>query len=567
MYPQIKDDDFYKKINKIYSKFKMPIDDGDIDDYCKPKQFDLQFPQKFLAEFINPETPYKAILVYHRIGSGKTCAAIRIAEEWKETRNIIIVLPASLKGNFRNELRSMCGGNNYLLPTERKKLATLEPSSVDYKKIIEKSDERIDKYYEIYSYNKFIKICNEGTMSLRNSLLIIDEIQNMVSEKGSFYSGLNDQIDKSSKDLRIVLLSATPMFDKPTEIALTLNLLRLPKDIPTGRDFEKMFIKESIKNEVVKYSTQNMDIFKKMIKGYVSYYRGAPPYTFPSMEIKYVRCVMSQFQYSAYKTILKNEGGKRYKKNDMNIDNLPNNFYIGTRFVSNVVFPNKRIDDKGCDSFTKISVVNDLEKYSTKYYQISQRLKKKGKAFIYSSFKELAGLKSLVKVLEELGYKNYVKHGLGRKRFAIWSGDEDARVKEEIREVYNRTNNIYGEKLKIILGSPSIKEGVSLKNVKYVHVLEPYWNLSRLEQVVGRASRFCSHKDLPEDERLVKVYVYLAVHPNEKITVDEFIKKLSDNKNKIIKEFEKSIKEAAVDCSLNKNANVYEGEENIKCVI
>ena len=159
----------------------------------------------------------------------------------------------------------MCGGNNYLLPTERKKLATLEPSSVDYKKIIEKSDERIDKYYEIYSYNKFIKICNEGTMSLRNSLLIIDEIQNMVSEKGSFYSGLNDQIDKSSKDLRIVLLSATPMFDKPTEIALTLNLLRLPKDIPTGRDFEKMFIKESIKNEVVKYSTQNMDIFKKMI--------------------------------------------------------------------------------------------------------------------------------------------------------------------------------------------------------------------------------------------------------------------------------------------------------------
>ena len=55
---------------------------------------------------------------------------------------------------------------------------------------------------------------------------------------------------------------------------------------------------------------------------------------------------------------------------------------------------------------------------------------------------------------------------------------------------------------------PAIKEGVSLLRVKYVHIIEPYWNLSRLEQVIGRAVRFCSHKDVEEDKRIVKVYIY-----------------------------------------------------------
>ena len=101
--------------------------------------------------------------------------------------------------------------------------------------------------------------------------------------------------------------------------------------------------------------------------------------------------------------------------------------------------------------------------------------------------------------------------------------------------------------------------------VKCVHVLEPYWNKSRLEQVVGRASRFCSHIGLPKDERDVKVYVYVAMHPDEPITVDQYIKKLSETKNKIIKQFEDAIKEAAIDCHLNINANET-ADQKIKCL-
>lgn len=575
-YPTIDDEEFYDKIEKIYSKYKIPNKKMTVEQYCKPKKFQLQQPQEFLANYINPNTPYKSILIYHRIGAGKTCSAIQIAEVWKYKRRVIFVLPASLKGNFKNELRSLCGGNYYLSIDERSRLSTLDPMDEEFIEIIKRSDERIKKYYDIYSYNKFIKKTKYGKMNLDNAILIIDEIQNMVSEKGTYYKELYDLIYDTT-DLRIVLLSATPMFDKPVEIALTMNLLKLPNQIPTGRDFADTFIKKKTTggyNETDSrtfYTVKNIDLFKEMIKGYVSYYRGAPAFTFPSMKIRYVECEMSDFQHDIYKKLIKNEDNNFFKKipskNDvLNASDLPNNFYIGTRYVSNVVYPNKKTGDHGLNSLTYDKIIRNLQKYSCKFHKIMTSVRRvRGKIFIYSGFKEYAGLKSLVKVLEAFGYKNYQKNGIGHKRFAIWSGSESMKTKDEIREVYNKIDNLYGEKLKIILGSPSIKEGVSLKAVRYVHVLEPYWNQSRLEQVIGRASRFCSHINLPEDERNVKVYIYVAYHPDEEITVDQYIRKLSESKNKIIKQFENAIKESAIDCRLNKNANQDENEE-INCM-
>ena len=567
-YPKINDNDFYKKINKIYDKYKINENNGTIESYCKPKEFKLQLPQLFVSEFINPKTNYDGILIYHKIGSGKTCASIQIAEKWKKFRKIIVVLPASLKGNYRNELRSLCGGNNYLKPNERNTLAKLEPSDEKYKEIINNSDKRIDKYYDIYSYNKFIELCQDDNIKLNNKLLIIDEIQNMISYSGTYYNELKYKID-NSRNLRLVLLSATPMFDKPNEIALTINLLKKKDFIPIESKFEKTFISNKISNNKVIQKIKNLSLFKNLIKGYISYYAGAPSYTYPKLKIKYVKCNMSRFQLNAYKTVLDNEYKKFSKlKKIMNVDNLPNNFYIGVRFVSNIVFPNRRTDEKGYNSFDSREIIKNLEKYSIKFHKILNKIKKKGKSFIYSSFKEYAGIKSLVKVLEINGYKNYVYHGSGKKRFAIWSGDEDHYIKEEIREVYNRKDNLYGDKLKLILGSPSIKEGVSLKAVKNVHIIEPYWNLSRLEQVIGRASRYCSHIDFEDEEdREVDVYIYLSVSEKLEESIDQYIKNLSDNKNKIIKDFEKAIKESSIDCSLNLTSTINNSEEEINCDI
>ena len=76
-----------------------------------------------------------------------------------------------------------------------------------------------------YIRNKFIEYITEDSISFRNKVLIIDEIQNLISEKGVYYKILHHAIKEAPSSLRIVLLSATPMFDKPIEIALTMNLL------------------------------------------------------------------------------------------------------------------------------------------------------------------------------------------------------------------------------------------------------------------------------------------------------------------------------------------------------
>ena len=166
--------------------------------------------------------------------------------------------------------------------------------------------------------------------------------------------------------------------------------------------------------------------------------------------------------------------------------------------------------------------------------------------------------------LEYNGYKNYKINGEGDKRYAVWSGDEKSSMREEIKSIFNNKDNHDGSKIKIILGSPSIKEGVSLLRVDQVHLMEPYWNMSRMKQIIGRAIRFCSHKDVEQGRRQVNVFLYLSTRTGEK-TTDEYIWSMAKKKQKLIDEFEKSMKELAIDCNLFYNRNVYKGEKPLKC--
>ena len=166
--------------------------------------------------------------------------------------------------------------------------------------------------------------------------------------------------------------------------------------------------------------------------------------------------------------------------------------------------------------------------------------------------------------LEYLGYKNYKTYGEGTKRFSVWSGDESNKTKEAVKCMFNRKENYNGSKIKILLGTPSIKEGVSLLRVEQVHILEPYWNMSRILQIIGRAIRFCSHKDLPTKKQQVSIFLYIATYSNIK-TVDQKIWAMAKRKHLLISQFENSMKEVAIDCKLFYNRNVYPKEKPIKC--
>ena len=86
-----------------------------------------------------------------------------------------------------------------------------------------------------------------------------------------------------------------------------------------------------------------------------------------------------------------------------------------------------------------------------------------------------------------------------------------------------------------------------------------------MKQIIGRAIRFCSHKDLPDNRRFVDIFLYLATYSKIK-TSDEIIWSMAKRKDVLVQQFEKVMKEAAIDCRLFYNRNVYPGEKPLKCI-
>ena len=75
-----------------------------------------------------------------------------------------------------------CVGNTYV---NTEKIKNLNPKSKEYIELIKKTEKDINKYYKILSYNKFVSLIENKKLNLTNSILIIDEVQNIISEKES----------------------------------------------------------------------------------------------------------------------------------------------------------------------------------------------------------------------------------------------------------------------------------------------------------------------------------------------------------------------------------------------
>jgi hypothetical protein len=246
---------------------------------------------------------------------------------------------------------------------------------------------------------------------------------------------------------------------------------------------------------------------------------------------------------------------------------------------------------------------------SPKFQALIDRLETaKGPALVYSQFKTLEGLGILGMALEF--QKNYIKfdvipqaNGLwtldpalltpenkNKKRYIMYTGDENAQKRDILKHVFNANwakipaalgqaikelagaqDNIKGKIAQVFMITQSGAEGISLSNVRQVHLMEPYWNYVRLEQVKGRAIRICSHKDLPFAERTVEVFTYISKfseqHKRERqvdetlmikdsgLTTDQSIFSISQDKRKLADSLFDAMKQAAVDCELNATEN------------
>lgn len=153
------------------------------------------------------------------------------------------------------------------------------------------------------------------------------------------------------------------------------------------------------------------------------------------------------------------------------------------------------------------------------------------------------------------------------------------RVEGDHNRAYEVDHNLYGGLLRGFLATSSAAEGITLKCVRQVHVMEPYWNPVRIEQVIGRAVRYESHNDLPVEERDVDIYMYLAIFSEKDkeenttikvqengMTSDEKLHVILSRKDKLNDYFLQLLKQVAVDCRMNKTNN-YSEEEPISCYV
>ena len=201
-----------------------------------------------------------------------------------------------------------------------------------------------------------------------------------------------------------------------------------------------------------------------------------------------------------------------------------------------------------------------LRTYSPKFLKILENLKNKaheGLHLVYSQFRSMEGIGILKLVLEANGFAEFrVKksstgewdlienEGDARKpRFVLHTGTETDEEKKMVLNIYNSKwkevpqsilskiqhgdnpveNNFRGEVIQVLMITSSGAEGINLKNTRYVHIVEPYWHMVRLEQVIGRARRICSHQDLPEELRTVQVFLYIATLTEQQSTSDNHI--------------------------------------------
>ena len=144
-------------------------------------------------------------------------------------------------------------------------------------------------------------------------------------------------------------------------------------------------------------------------------------------------------------------------------------------------------------------------------------------------------------------------------------GEEISEEKQKIiRTVFNNQSNKEGKFLKFILGSRVMSEGVTLENVKEVHIFDVHYNLGRVEQVIGRAIRMCKHQSVITKDNFfpqVNVYRYVvSLNSENKLSSDEILYKKAEQKYLLVKKTERVIKEASFDCPLLLNGNKFPEE-------
>ena len=702
LYPHLDDPSFTQKITKKKEFFDTAVEkitreqieniEAESNKLCDVnREFELAPHQMFVRNFLSFQTPYNSLLLFHGLGTGKTCSSISVCEEMRSyynqlgiTKKIIIVASPTVQTNYRlqlfdhRKLKNINGSWNLKSCTGNKFINEINPmhmKGLSRDKLISQIEKIINQSYEFMGYTGFanyidniikknlprekdsVRQRKNKIKALRhefsNRLITIDEVHNIRNVDGM--KGTSEkflELVTYAENMKLLLLTATPMFNDYREILWLTNLMNL-------NDNKYPILNSDVFDSKGKITKKGKELLIQKLIGYVSYVKGEHPFSFPYriwpnefnnphslikllkhdmikypkkqindtpiknpiklLDLVYIK--IGTYQQKGYEYII-NKIKKKIKSNKKK--GLSYTILDPPLQALNMIYPHENLENKKDKNIEKLlyggaglnrvmkfnpmpplglaskaktdfeyksstlknwgSIFSpkEIKKYSTKIHYIMSNIKRStGIIMIYSQFID-GGCVPLALALEEIGITRYGKKKSlfktppslpldsitlknSRKpnfpaKYIMITGDKylsgprtTINNKLEIDAATN-SNNINGERVKVIIISKAGSEGLDFSNIRQIHILEPWYNLNRTDQIIGRAVRNKSHCNLSFIERNVEIYLYgTQLNTDEEEAIDMYMYRFAEKKGMRIGEITRLLKEISIDCLLNKN--------------
>lgn len=691
LYPHQDDPFFNEKLmrKKEFYDIMYKKEEHDVEEYsekmCNQQIFELLPHQLFVRNFLSFNTPYNSLLLFHGLGTGKTCSAITVTEMMRTYMNqlginkhIIIVASPNVQTNFRMQLFNenklelinglwnldACTGNKFL-----KEINPINMRGLSKEQVIKLIKRIIKQNYYFMGPEQFANYINKITSKyddekskikhlqdvFSDRMIVIDEVHNIrnISDKptkkiSSELLYLVSNVD----NLKLLLLTATPMFNTSDEIIWLLNLMNANDRRPLLKINDIFDNNNELKVDAETGENIGEKLLIQKSRSYVSYLRGENPYTFPlkitpSMFMskntlnQYVKprvqlngkeivkhlqfpdvCItnISEYQHKLYSKVTQSikdiipdmKTGLGYQHLSLPIQALtityPSEEFdksltdesefdykkmvgkVGLHSIMKFKKSTKRqfeYKQSVQEKYGRIFHPDVLSNYSAKFSFICNKIiNSEGIVLVYSQYID-GGCLPFALALEELGFSRYGNDNLFRVKptkqidaltfkntdvkhkatYAMITGDGllsgSSNNETEIKALINK-DNINGEKIKVVIISEAGSEGIDLSYIRQVHIIDPWYNLGRIEQIVGRAVRNCSHKLLPFEKRNVEIYLHATqLIDEEEEAVDMYMYRLAEYKAIKIGKITRILKENAIDCIVNKNIALLNQEKRI----
>ncbi len=694
-YPSFNDPEFLYKLMERREFAESQGQTMSCDTKIATDEFQLSPTQRFVANFLSPRTPYMSALLYHGVGVGKTCSAVQIAEQFLHlypNQSVTILAPPTIKANFEREIFDIdkvkigvgenepnsalfCTGTIYMELTN-----TLYERNKDI--IRSKVNRKIRKRYNIIGYGVFANELESDLSSISEKyspqqredlerrmlqdkfsgkLLIIDEVHNLRdtsneavlptdSDQGSELGPIErDEIAgkkltpyltkllRAVDGLKLVMMSATPMYNTYKEIVFLMNLILM-------NEKKAELIESDIFFPDGTFREKGQEILGALAQHYVSYMRGENPDLFPlrlkpqktltnyplqnprgsvlssrdRIFIEHLGLVpveLSEDIADIQRDILDNLG--LVKTDDISLQDLD----LLTKSAMCLVPPVEDEDigirdriDKGALNlhFYKQTVggertwkskgpghaawlaLPEFRRWAPKFAKIIETCQNaEGISFIYSRFVNM-GCQIVALALEANGYTQYGRrlpllgdgiqapggrqcarcplkekahkdadHEFAPAYYCLLTADKKLTPdKRSVISAVRREENKEGEIVKVIIGSDVVSEGVDFRFIREIHVIEPWYHLNNLEQIIGRGIRTASHCLLPLEKRNCTVYLYVnQINGDQRETADMYLYRKAYRKARQVGAVSRVLKMYAVDCNINHDAIIIDDRE------